>query len=124
MKDLEERLRSVRMIEPSAKFDYAMGRIFAEATPVRLPLLKRPVALWQCVLACAASMLLVVAIQSERGAPPPPQVVTERTVYIFGSPEQDQRAFDLLLNNQDLPFADPSKTRVIVGTGPSEFPKV
>jgi hypothetical protein len=82
------------------------------------------VALWQCVLACAASMLLVVAIQSEREAPSPPQVATERTVYIFGSPQQDQRAFDLLLKNQDLPFANPSKTRVIVGNEPSDFPEV
>jgi hypothetical protein len=53
MKDVESRLKELRLAKPSVQLDRRMDQLFASAPPAPRPgFFRKPVPLWLCVSAC------------------------------------------------------------------------
>ncbi len=90
---LEERLARHSLQTPRPEFDARMESLFNRRR-FRFAGWSRPVKLWQCLAACAACLLLGLAIQTLRTpAAPSMQPPIQRTV-VYVMPQEEQQLFD------------------------------
>ncbi|MCP4641674.1 MAG: hypothetical protein GY851_14620 [bacterium] len=82
MSDLEKELRELKRREPSASLDARMDRLFDDAGSRGPRFWARPVALWQCAVACAVCAVVAALAMGRVPASVEQPAAVERTVYI------------------------------------------
>jgi len=110
MKPLEDRLRRVPLVTPSATHDAAMRRIFAEAALRRPPLWSAKIALWQGAVACMACLgfgFLLHAYMEPTKTPSAPA----NAVYIIPADSALSGLFDATRRRQ-IPALDAGKVQL------------
>ena len=83
MKDAEHELKGLPLRAPSERLDANMRCLFLSAAAQRPSLLRRPVALWQCLAACL--LFAIAGFLAHRASTPPdkPETRVMHTYYVF-----------------------------------------
>ncbi len=120
MEELERKLKKAALVEPSPELDRAVERMLLDASMQRRWWFTAPVALWQCALACAVSLVLGGALYA--GFAAPHTAVTKevvRTVYFIPAGDALRDVMDVPSKERVLP-TDPSQWRVRVEPASAE----
>ncbi|MFA6240443.1 MAG: hypothetical protein WC655_05920 [Candidatus Hydrogenedentales bacterium] len=119
MEELERKLKKAALVEPSPELDRAVERMLLDASMRRRSWFAAPVALWQCALACAVSLLLGGALYAGVvGHTAGPKEVV-RTVYFIPTGDALRDVMDVKSKESAIP-TDPSQWRVRVEPASAE----
>ena len=119
MEELERKLKKAALAEPSRELDRAVERMLLDASVRRGPWFAAPVALWQCALACAVSLLVGGALYAGVAAHTTKEKEVVRTVYFVPTGDALRDVMDVPSRDRVLP-ANPNQWRVRIEPASAE----
>ena len=122
MKDLEEKARAMKVVEPSAELDRRIERLFSgsERSVRRRPFAFRNIPLWGCAAACVVTLFVGVLYgRSTAPTDPGPRGSVSLYYVVDGGGQMNANLFDWT-DQEDhfLESASEVDTRVSISQGP------
>lgn len=85
MKDLEEKVRAMKVVEPSVALDRRIARLFSgsDRSVGRMPFALRKIPIWGCAAACVAALFSGVLLGRSTATPDPQTVDPAPLIYVI-----------------------------------------